>query len=127
MQQLVLKQELIEKLIRIEGKSSSLLKAATTNADWINIKNDKEQSLTKLKKSAKVFEILAYTCFVITAAVSLIKLFGENIGPDLNKGALFIFLTVSNMFTAFAQKIRMEKLEKQIMLLDILQKLDTHN
>jgi hypothetical protein len=70
---------------------------------------------------------LAYTCFVITAAVSLIKLFGENIGPDLNKGALFIFLTVSNMFTAFAQKIRMEKLEKQIMLLDILQKLDTHN
>jgi hypothetical protein len=127
MQLLSLKQELIEKLVSIEGKKSRMLKASITNAEWVKIKTEKEHNLAKMKKYARFSVILASTCFAITAAITLVKIFSETIGPDLNKGALFLFLTVSNMFTAFAQKIRIEKLEKQILILDILQKLETSN
>lgn len=123
METLIIRQELIDRLVQLNKKNKFLLSADTSNVDWSNLKLDIQENLDKLKKGAKIYEILAYILMTITGVVALIKLFSDN-GPDLNKGALLIFLTVSNMFSAFSQRIRVERLEKQILLLDILEKMN---
>lgn len=124
METLIIRQELINRLVQLNRKNKFLLSTDTSSVDWSNLKLDIQQNLRKLKKAAKVYEILAYVLMTITGVVALIKLFSVNGGPDLNKGALLIFLTVSNMFSAFSQRIRVERLEKQILLLDILEKMN---
>lgn len=44
--------------------------------------------------------------------------------PDLNKAALFILLIFSFVFLAFGQKIRTERLGKQLLVIEILEKID---
>lgn len=127
METLNIRQELINRLVQLNKKNRFLLSADASHLDRSNLKNDIQQNLDKLKKGAKAYEILAYILMPITAIVSLIKLFSDNGGPDLNKGALLIFLTVSSMFSAFSQRIRVERLEKQILLLDILEKINVEN
>ena len=124
MQATDIRQHLIDRLIGLNKKNKYLLSAETTNVDWGNLKVDIQQNLDKLKKSAKVYEILAYIMMAVTGVLALIKLFSDNGGPDLNKGSLFIFLTVSIMFSAFSQRLQVERLEKQILLLDILENTD---
>ena len=124
MQTLDIRQDLIKRLIGLNKRHKHLLSADTTHVDWSNVKVDIQQSLHKLKKSAKVYEIIAYIMMAFIAVIASIKLFGISTGPDLNKGAFFIFLTVTNTFSAFSQRLRVERLEKQILLLDILENID---
>jgi len=70
--------------------------------DWANLKVNIQQNLDKLKKTAKVHEILAYILMAITGVLVSIKLISDKGGLDLNKGSLLILLTVSNMFSAFS-------------------------
>ena len=126
MQPIDIRQDLVQRLISLNKKHKYLLSVETTQVDW-NLKVDIQNNLNSLKKSAKVFKILAYILLGITAVIAFIKVFGHNTGPDLNKGALFIFLTVTNTFSAFSYKLRVERLEKQILLLDLLEKMNNTN
>lgn len=121
-----MRQDLIDRLVTLNKKNKFLISANTTNMNWTNLKVGIQQSLNKIKKDAKASEILAYICMTITAVEAFIKTFNENIGPDMNKGALFILITVSFMFSAFSQKIRVERLEQQTFLLHILEKMDAN-
>ena len=128
MQTIDIRQDLVQRLISLNKKHKYLLSVDTTRVDWSNLKVDIQNNLNSLKKSAKVYEILAYILLGITAVIAFIKVFGDNnTGPDLNKGALFIFLTVTNTFSAFSYKLRVERLEKQILLLDLLEKMNNTN
>ena len=124
MQTLSIRQDLISRLIQLNKKNKFLLPDDTSNVDWASVKTSFQDNLSKLKYGVRIFEILAYILLAITAVMSFIKVMGETTWPDLNKGALLILLTVTNAFTAFTQKIRIERLEKQILLLDILEKMD---
>lgn len=128
MQTINIRRDLVQRLISLNKKHKYLLSVDTNQVDWSNLKVDIQNNLKSLKKSAKVYEILAYILLGITAVIAFIKLFGDNnTGPDLNKGALFIFLTVTNTFSAFSYKLRLERLEKQILLLDLLEKMNNTN
>lgn len=126
METLNIRQDLINRLVKLNKKNKFLISANTTNVNLTNLKVGIQQNLNKIKKGAKAFEILAYICMTIIAVVAFIKVFSDNGGPDLNKGALFIFLTASFTFSAFSQKLRVERLEQQIFLLNILEKMDSN-
>lgn len=123
MQTVTIKQDLIDKLVKL-SKRTKISFATDTNANWTNLKIDIQQQLSKLKRNVKAYDTIVYIMMAVTLIITFIKVVGDNIGPNLNQGWLFFFLTVSNMFTAFSLKLRIEKLEKQVLLLEILEKLD---
>ena len=47
--------------------------------------------------------------------------------PDLNKAAILILLTFSFVVLAFGQKIRTERLGKQLLVIEILENVDVEN
>lgn len=120
MQSASAKQDIIERLIKLDSNNNFLLDANVSEEDFLGVKIRVQQDLDTAGKSFKIFSILALICFAITAVISFLKLFNEETGPDLNKKALFILLTVSNMFSAYALRVRVEKLKQQIILLDFL-------
>lgn len=119
-----IKKELVDRIVSLNKKQKFQLSADIDKVDWNTLKVEIQKDVDKIKKSAKVYEILAYSMMAIVAIGIIIKLFGINDGPDLNKGALFIFLTVTSMFSAFSQRLRIERLEKQVLLLDMLEMVD---
>lgn len=120
MQSASAKQDIIERLIKLDSNNNFLLDANVSEEDFLGVKIRVQQDLDTAGKSFKIFGILALVCFTITTVISFLKLFNEASGPDLNKKALFILLTVSNMFSAYALRVRVEKLKQQIILLDFL-------
>jgi len=124
MQTLDIRQDLITRLIKLNNKITFLLQSDTVNVNWTSLKFDIQENINKLKSTTKILEITSYLLLTITGVISIMKVLGEGSWPDLNKGALLILLTVTNTITAFSQKLRIERLEKQILLLDILEKMD---
>ena len=125
MQVVDIRQDLIGRLVKLNKKNAVLISADSINIRLKNLKLEIQENLDKLKSSTKIFEILAYFLLTITGIFSFIKVLDLSSWPDLNKGALLILLTVTNAFTAFTQKLRIEKLEKQILLLEILEQIDS--
>lgn len=124
MQTLDIRQDLINRLIKLNKKVMFLLPSDTASVNWTSLKLDIQENLNKLKSTTKILGITAYILMTITGVISFMKVLGEGSWPDLNKGALLILFTVTNTLTAFTQKLRIERLEKQILILDILEKVD---
>jgi len=59
--------------------------------------------------------------------MALLRVFDFGYQPDLNKGALLIFLAATNAVVALRQKIKIARLEKQFLLINILAKVDANN
>lgn len=119
-----LRQEIIDKLIQLDPKKEFSISNEMIDGNWKNLKAAIHHNLDKLKSSTKMYLILAYILLAITGIFSAIKVFDSSSWPDLNKGALIILFTVTNSIVAFRQKLSIERMEKQILLLDILVRIE---
>ena len=124
MQTLKIRQDLISRLIKLDNKNGFLNPSETVNLDWTSLKTDIQNNAGRLKSITKIYEVIALILLTVVGVVSFMKVLDLGTWPDLNKGSLLILLTVTNTLTAFSQKIKIERLEKQILLLDILEKID---
>ena len=127
MQTLDIRKDLVDQLRKLNKGKELLPIAEIQNSDWASLKIETQQNLDKLKSSSKIYEIIAYVLLTITGVISFMKVLDLGNTPDLNKGALLILLTVTNAIVAFSQKIRIVKLEKQFLLIDILGKMDSED
>lgn len=117
-----MRQNLVQRLIRLDEK----LVAASQpgRVDWTAVKNDLMVKIKKLRTSAAAMQVTAAVSFAFVFMLSAAKVIGDTAWPDLNKGALLIFLTLCYICSAFIQKMRLERLEQQLLLIDLLQAID---
>jgi len=125
MQTLDLKGDLIKQLIELNKNKEFISNADFQNINWKSLKSEIQQNLDKLKSTSKIYDVAAYILLTITGVISFLKVLDVVNMPDLNKGALLILLTVTNATVAFSQKIKISRLEKQFLLIDILEKIDS--
>ena len=123
----ILRQDLTSQLNKLRKNKGTLPYNDFRYADWKDLKVKVRGSLSNLKLGVKLYEFLAYILLAITGIISLIKVFEFSFAPDLNKAALLIFLTLTFTISAFAQKIRIERLEKQLLIIETLEKIDFEN
>jgi len=124
MQTLEIRQDLISRLIKLDKNYMFLRPAETVNLNWTNLKTGIQKNVNRLKSSTKVYEIVSFFLLTVVGIISFMKVLDLGSWPDLNKGALLILLTVTNSMIAFSQRIKIQRLEKQILLLDILERID---
>lgn len=117
-----IRQHLVNKLIELGAIS---LPADAANLNWAKLKSSAQEDHKRQRATAKMFEILAYVLLSITGIFSLIRLLDLAVWPDMNKGALFIFLTATYSLAVFPRKAKVKKLEEQMLLLDLLVNIDT--
>ena len=127
MQILDIRQDLISQLKKLNKKKEFSSIAEFKNLNWRDLKIEIQKNLNKLKSTSRIYDILAYVLLTITGVISFLKVLDLGNMPDLNKGALLILLTVTNAVMAFSQKIRIGRLEKQFLLIDILEKIDSED
>lgn len=120
MQTANIKEYLIFELRKLNRDKENLLMVEIKNENWTSLKLEVQQNLNRLKRSSKVYVVVAYVLLAITGVVSFMKVLDIPNTPDLNKGALLVMLTVTNAIVAFSQKIRIGQLEKQLLLIHIL-------
>lgn len=120
-----IRQDIIDRLAMINKKNKFAIAGEMNEAGWSNLKLNLQQKLDKKKNFLKPAEIIAYICMFITGVLAFIKLAYATVNFDLNKGALLIFITIANTFSYFSRRIQVEKLENQILLLDLLQKINS--
>lgn len=121
-----IKQDLIQQLNTLNEQKQFLADSDMEKLDWAKSTIESQKNLDRLKSAARINEILLYALLAITGVMALLRVFDFGYQPDLNKGALFIFLAVSNAGVALRQKIKIARLEKQFLLINLLGKLDTH-
>jgi hypothetical protein len=117
-----LRLNLISEFKNLNGSKQSERMDEVAHNVWIDMKLAEQQKLNKLKASAKAFKIIAYVLVAITGLIALLKVFGNYSWIDLNKASLLILLTITNTVTALSTSMRLTKLEKEVMILDILSK-----
>jgi hypothetical protein len=117
-----LRLNLISEFKNLNGSKQSERMDEVAHNVWIDMKLTEQQKLNKLKASAKAFQIIAYVLVAITGLIALLKVFGNYSWIDLNKASLLILLTITNTVTALSTSMRLTKLEKEVMILDILSK-----
>jgi hypothetical protein len=121
-----IRQKLIEELIALDKKNQFEIAGNSSNVDWTNLKADIQKRLKKSRKNAKSYKILAYILMAVVALMALYKMLisGSNGEPNLNKYPVTIFFTIISMYAAFSHRAKVESLEKQNMLLSILETMD---
>ncbi|HVX25875.1 MAG TPA: hypothetical protein VHB70_06015 [Parafilimonas sp.] len=117
-----LKQSLISEFKNLNDNKILKRNDDLTDNLWLDIKIKEQHTLNKIKASSKAFKIIAYVLSAITGFVALLKFFGNYSWIDLNKASLLILLTVTNAVTAFSTSMQLTKLEKKVLILDILSK-----
>lgn len=122
-----IKQDLIQELKALDKQKPFLATSDFEQVNWANLKTESQQNLGKLKSASKVNEIMLYALLTITGVMALLRVFDFGYQPDLNKGALLIFLAATNAVVALRQKIKIAKLEKQFLLINILAKVDANS
>ncbi|MEO7046669.1 MAG: hypothetical protein ABI091_15295 [Ferruginibacter sp.] len=125
MQLLNIRHDLITQLKELDTKKRFASVADFQGANWKDLKTEAQKNLNNLRTTSKIYDVLAYILLTVLGVISFLKVTGLSNSPDLNKGALLIFLTVTNTTVAFAQKRRLDRLEKQILVIDILEKIDS--
>jgi hypothetical protein len=118
-----IRQHLVNKLIELGGIS---LPADAANINLAKLKSGVQEDLNRQRSTTKMFEILAYILLSLTGIFALIRLLDLASWPDMNKGALFIFLTATYSLAVFPRKAKVKKLEEQMLLLDLLENIDTN-
>lgn len=122
-----IKQDLIQELKALDKQKPFLANSDFEQVNWANLKTESQQNLGKLKSASKVNEIMLYALLTITGVMALLRVFDFGYQPDLNKGALLIFLAATNAVVALRQKIKIARLEKQFLLINILAKVDANS
>ncbi len=122
-----IRKDLIGQLKELNMEKAFLPDTALHNINWASLKIESQQNLDKLKSSSKIYQILAYILLTITGVISFLKVLDLGNTPDLNKAALLILLTVTNALVAYRQRIKIERLEKQFLLIGMLEKVDSES
>ncbi len=121
-----IKQDLIQELKVLHKQKPFLATDDFEQINWASLKTESEQNLCKLKSASKVNEILLFALLTITGVMALLRVFDFGYQPDLNKGALLIFLAATNAVVALRQRIKIARLEKQFLLINFLSKVDAN-
>ncbi len=119
---IALRQHLLEKLITLD-KSYAILRTAPAG-EVKRIRKELDLKQKKAKTNLLIFEVLAAVFVTILLVFILLRIFGIYERLDFNKGVLFILFTISNLVSAFLQYRRFAQLEKQALLLALLEEVD---
>ncbi len=117
-----LQQDLIEKLIQLDKKYQVLEQTVGIEEKFATLQTETQQSLSKLRKIEPAFSFIALALIGILLLLMLGKIIGNVDSFDLNKNVLMIFVTILNGLQVFTMKRRLAKLEKEMMLLELLAK-----
>ncbi len=121
------RQHLITQLTEVSKKGKLRLPGDLSTVQWETLQKDVQEELDELKWKARWGQYLAYLLLAFTGVFSMIRVLDLASWPDLNKGALTILLTVTFSLQFIFLKNRMNRLEKQALLLDTLRKIDSGN
>ncbi len=117
-----LRQQLIDRLIALDQSYTVL-----TTAPAGEVKKKREVLEAKQKKAKTnlvVFEVLAAVFVTLLLVFIMLHIFGIYERLDFNKGVLFILFTISNLVSAFLRYRHFVQLEKQTMLLALLEEVE---
>jgi hypothetical protein len=119
------RQHLIAQLTVVSKKGKLRLPGDLSTVSWETLQKVVQEELDELKWKARIGQYLVYVMLPLTGVFSMIRVLDLASWPDLNKGALTILLTVTFSLQFIFLKSRMMRLEKQVLLLDTLGKIDS--
>jgi len=118
MQTTLLRQDILQMLQQQDRQEKAFRPGAAVN--WLEKKDSLSRKARKYKDSSTAFTFIACFSLAVAGAVCLAGLLGWVLTPDLKTGASFAFLTLCNISSAFLHRIRLQKLQHQIALIDLL-------
>ncbi len=122
---LSIRTELLTQLHELNKRNKFLPTTDFRNLDVHGFKMEIQKKLAHLKSISRIYNVIAFILLAVTGVTSFMKVLELNTTMDLNKGALLIFLTVTSAIVAFGQQLRIAQLEKQFILIEILEKADS--
>lgn len=122
------KQELFDQLLKLDNKNACLCSPKincptnVSNAHLPTLKTNIIKTIATLKKSLNILKPCTYVLMTIIMIFALTRIFFNN-GIDLNKVAMCTLSAFNISTFYFIQKLKLKDLEKQVLIIEVLEQL----